>query len=67
MSAPSFVPSQQDHNSQWQPLPINQWDPQSQAAQTQPQSQQMVIGNFLSYEIKFFPVRAENKDSLYIT
>ena len=41
VSAPSFVPSQ-DHSSQWQPMPINQWDPQSQAAQ--PQSQQMVIG-----------------------
>ena len=41
VSAPSFVPSQ-DHGSQWQPMPINQWDPQSQTAQ--PQSQQMVIG-----------------------
>ena len=44
VSAPSFVPSQ-DHNSQWQPMPINQWDPQSQAAQ--PQSQQMVIGIYV--------------------
>ena len=50
VSAPSFVPSQ-DHNSQWQPMPINQWDPQSQAAQ--PQSQ-MVIGNILT--LQFFIV-----------
>ena len=47
VSAPSFVPSQ-DHNSQWQPMPgINQWDPQSQAAQSQ---SQMVIGNILALQ-----------------
>ena len=54
VSAPSFVPSQ-DHGSQWQPMPINQWDPQSQTAQ--PQSQQMVIGkvkNNYNKNFKYF-------------
>ena len=51
VSAPSFVPSQ-DHGSQWQPMPINQWDPQSQTAQ--PQSQQMVIGKVRN-NFKIYP------------